>query len=144
MRDGFRSERMSTIKLLTSPIRARFFYFAHIPLLLFLGSIQQARSAVIPEPLAAFTLLSNADGTAVSFDGGVSLALTGGNNGTGFSGTTDLLATATGAGLIAFDYLYSSLDMPTFDWAGYVVNNQFFAPEDGFSGYPPTGDGVAR
>ena len=57
--------------------------------------VPQAKAASIPYPLSDFVLTnSNADGTAVSPDGGISVILTGGNNGTGLSGTTDLLAIA--------------------------------------------------
>lgn len=86
----------------------------------------QAEAASIPCPLDVFTLVnSNSDGTAVSPDGGVSVILTGGNNGSGLAGTTDLLAMAVGAGTIEFQYTYSSVDAPGFDWAGYLIGDQF-------------------
>src|ERR1035437_2143312 len=86
----------------------------------------QAKAASIPYPLSFFLLTnSNADGTAVSPDGGISVILTGGNNGSGLSGTTDLLAIATGLGSIQFQYTYFSLDAPTFDRAGYLIGDQF-------------------
>lgn len=86
----------------------------------------QAKAASIPYPLSFFVLTnSNADGTAVSPDGGISVILTGGNNGSGLSGTTDLVATATGPGSIQFQYTYSSVDDPGFDWAGYLIGQQF-------------------
>jgi hypothetical protein len=137
MRDSCRTKHKPAIQLITSPMRARFFRFTLVPLLVFLAYSQQGKGASIPYPLTAFHLLNtNADGSAVSFDGGVSVVLTGGNNGTGLAGTADLLATATVAGLIAFDYFYSSLDFPGFDWAGYVVNHQFtqLADTNGQSG----------
>jgi hypothetical protein len=88
--------------------------------------VPQAKAASIPYPLSDFVLTNlNADGTAVSLDGGISVILTGGNNGSGLSGTTDLLAIATGPGPIEFQYTYSSVDDPTFDWAGYLVGDQF-------------------
>jgi hypothetical protein len=88
--------------------------------------VPQAKAASIPYPLSDFVLTnSNADGTAVSPDGGISVILTGGNNGTGLSGTTDLLAIATGPGSIQFQYTYFSLDDPTFDRAGYLIGDQF-------------------
>ncbi|MCU1237531.1 MAG: hypothetical protein JWP63_5498, partial [Candidatus Solibacter sp.] len=69
-------------------------------------------------------------------DGGLSVTLTGGNNGSGLTGFTDLSATATQAGLIAFQYMYASLDLPGFDWAGYFVGALFtqLADTDGDSG----------
>jgi hypothetical protein len=80
----------------------------------------------IPYPLSFFVLTnSNADGAAVSPDGGISVILTGGNNGSGLSGTTDLVAVATAAALIHFQYSYSSLDDPMFDRAGYLIGDQF-------------------
>ena len=86
----------------------------------------QAKAASIPYPLSFFVLTnSNADGTAVSPDGGISVILTGGNNGSGLSGTTDLLAIARGPGPIEFQYTYFSLDAPTFDRAGYLIGDQF-------------------
>ena len=88
--------------------------------------VPQAKAASIPYPLSDFVLTnSNADGTAVSPDGGISVILTGGNNGSGLSGTTDLLAIATGPGSIQFQYTYFSLDDPTFDRAGYLIGDQF-------------------
>src|ERR1035437_99633 len=88
--------------------------------------VPQAKASSIPYPLSDFVLTnSNADGTAVSPDGGISVILTGGNNGTGLSGTTDLLAIATGPGSIQFQYTYFSLDDPTFDRAGYLIGDQF-------------------
>jgi hypothetical protein len=88
--------------------------------------VPQAKAASIPYPLSDFVCTnSNADGGAVSPDGGISVILTGGNNGSGLSGTTDLLAIATGPGPIEFQYIYFSLDAPTFDRAGYLIGDQF-------------------
>jgi hypothetical protein len=88
----------------------------------------QAKAASIPYPLSFFVLTnSNADGNVFSPDGGISAILTGGNNGTGLSGTTDLLAIATGSGSIQFQYIYSSADLPAFDRAGYLIG-QLFTP----------------
>ena len=88
--------------------------------------VPQAKAASIPYPLSDFVLTNlNADGTAVSPDGGISVILTGGNNGSGLSGTTDLLAIATGPGSIEFQYTYFSVDQPTFDQAGYLIGDQF-------------------
>lgn len=85
-----------------------------------------AKAASIPFPLSFFSLVNtNADGTAASPDGGVSVTITGGNNGSGLGGTTDLIATAPSPVTIVFQFLYTSLDSPTFDWAGFVVNDLF-------------------
>ena len=64
----------------------------------------------------------NADGTAAVSNGGLTLTLTGGNNGTGLEGTTDLVTLAPASGTISFDYAYSSLDpTPGFDMAEYLL-----------------------
>jgi hypothetical protein len=97
-------------------------------LLLLAGAIlvPQAKAGLIPYQLSLFALVNtNADGTAVSPDGGKSVILTGGNNGTGLSGTTDLTTTATATGLIEFQYIYASLDDPMFDRGGFLVAGIF-------------------
>lgn len=97
-------------------------------LLLLAGAIlvPQAKAGLIPYQLSLFALVNtNADGTAVSPDGGKSVILTGGNNGTGLSGTTDLTTTATATGLIEFQYIYASLDDPMFDRGGFLVAGVF-------------------
>lgn len=86
----------------------------------------RAEAGLIPYQLSLFSLVnSNADGTAVSPDGGKSVILTGGNNGTGLTGTTDLITTATATGLIQFQYIYSSFDEPMFDRGGFLVAGIF-------------------
>ena len=76
--------------------------------------------------LARFTLTNaEADGTAVTPDNGLSLILTGGNNGSYKSGSTTLTVSATGNGWVKFNYLYTSLDLPSFDYAGYLNGGQF-------------------
>jgi hypothetical protein len=100
--------------------------------------LTEASAGSIPYSLNFFVLTnSNADGTAVSPDGGISIVITGGNNGSGLSGFTDLLATATKSGAIPFQYTYSSADAPGFDWAGYVIGTQFtrLADTDGQTGF---------
>lgn len=84
-----------------------------------------------------FTLTNvNADGSVTAPAGGLSIILTGGNNGSGLPGTTDYLAAATGAGTVSFQYSYSSFDFPGLDFAGYLVGGAFsqFANTDGQSG----------
>lgn len=97
-----------------------------------------ARAAFIsPYALNNFTLTNmNADGTAVTPDGGLSIVLTGGNNGSGEPGTTNLTTTAQGSGLVQFNYSYSSLDLPKQDFAGYLLGNSFtqIADTNGQSG----------
>lgn len=62
--------------------------------------------------------------------------ITGGNTGTGLSGWTDLTIAALGSGILTFDYSYSSLDSPPYDWAGYLLGSSFvqLADSDGQSG----------
>jgi len=76
-----------------------------------------------------FTLTNtNADGSVIKQTTG--FIITGGNNGSGQPGTTDLVALATGTGMVQFQYSYASLDLPTFDFAGYLLNNSFFSLAD--------------
>lgn len=84
-----------------------------------------------------FTLTNvDADGSAATPDGGLSVVITGGNTGTGLSGWTDLTIAALGSGILTFDYSYSSLDFPPYDWAGYLLGSSFvqLADSDGQSG----------
>jgi hypothetical protein len=79
-----------------------------------------------PYSLGNFTLLNqNADGTAVTMDGGLSVILTGGNTGSGLQGSTDLFITAAATGTVHFQYSYFSLDDPSFDAAGYLIDGLF-------------------
>lgn len=68
--------------------------------------------------------------TNVSADGFVTqtasgLDLTGGNTGTGDSGTTDFQILAAGTGIVTFNFIYFSLDIPTLDYAGYLIGPNF-------------------
>jgi len=86
-------------------------------------------------PQSAFTLTNtNADGS-VNVSAG-SVILTGGNNLSLEPGTTDYVATATSSGLVNFDWSYSSLDSPGFDFAGYLLAGNFvsLADTDGENG----------
>jgi hypothetical protein len=82
-----------------------------------------------------WTQASTSDGFAFTADG-LTVEMVGGNDGSGLPGTTTALINAPGAGTVQFDYLYNSLDAPTFDAAGYVLNNVYnqFADTDGESG----------
>jgi hypothetical protein len=87
--------------------------------------------------LSHFTLTNmNADGSVLTPDSGLSIILTGGNNGSGLSGTTDLVGAATGTGVVQFHYSYSSLDFPGVDFAGFLAGGAFsqLASADGQSG----------
>ena len=70
--------------------------------------------------LSNFTLTNvNADGFA-TINGSGALALTGGNNGSGLPGFTDLTIASRGAGTASFNYEYTSADEPGFDLVGYL------------------------
>ena len=114
--------------------------FAFFCSVLFLGGAlaQPSRAAFIDGyALHHFTLTNvGADGSVTTPDGGLSIVITGGNYGTGLSGWTDLTIAALGSGILTFDYWYSSLDLPGYDWAGYLLGG-FFVPladSDGQSG----------
>ena len=74
---------------------------------------------------------TNADGSAISPDDGLSLIITGGNNGSGLSGTTDFVTMVQQGGLITFDYSYSACsptslcDTPGYDFGGYILGSDF-------------------
>jgi hypothetical protein len=95
-----------------------------------------AKASLI-EP-ADFTLTNStfADGSALSPDSGLSLVITGPNDGSGEPGTTDLLAVALGTGVLQFDYAFATLDDPGYESAGYLLNGSYYllADTDGESG----------
>ena len=64
------------------------------------------------------------------------IIFTGPNDGSDHPGHTDLTITSRGNGFFHFDYLYSSLDIPPFDFAGYLLGPTFYqlADTDGQSG----------
>ena len=73
---------------------------------------------------------TNSDGSA-SLDAS-KLVLTGPNNGSGLSGTSDFLFNPTESGLLQFHYYYSTYDPiadayddPGYDFAGFLVRNTF-------------------
>lgn len=69
-------------------------------------------------------------GTAMTPDGGLSAILTGSNSGTFFDGYTDLVIAAPASGVVKFDFSYSSLDIPMFDFGGFVISGVFTAVAD--------------
>jgi hypothetical protein len=73
---------------------------------------------------------TNADGFAFMQDGGQTLVLTGGNNGSGLAGATDFWIVMPLSGLVSFSFTYSSADAPTFDRAGFLANDAFSALGD--------------
>src|SRR5579863_2117130 len=85
-----------------------------------------ARAGFIgPYDPSRFVLINtNADGSLAVLNSNT-IQLTGGNNGSDQPGTTDFVILAPATGLVSFDWSYSSLDTPTFDNAGYVINAIF-------------------
>ncbi len=77
---------------------------------------------------------TSADGfVALNLDG--SVAITGGNDGSGGPGITDFSLIAPASGIVSFSYAYSSLDFPGNDFAGYFTDSfTFLADSDGESG----------
>jgi len=94
--------------------------------------VSQAKASFIGSyAFANFTLTNQfADGSAQTPDGGLSVILTGGNTGSGLSGTTDLFITAAGTGTVHFQYSYFSIDVPHFDIAGFLVDGTFMPLTD--------------
>jgi hypothetical protein len=85
-----------------------------------------------PYGLSLWTLTdTSADGFVTPSALGVDI--TGGNNGSGDPGTTDFQIVAAGTGLVSFNYVYFSLDLPTLDYAGYLLGPNFFLLTDGTS-----------
>jgi hypothetical protein len=69
---------------------------------------------------------SNADGSVNTGGAPASISLTGGDNGSGSSGTTDYTTTAAAAGTVTFDWNYSTPDDDVaFDPFGYLLNGSF-------------------
>jgi hypothetical protein len=94
-------------------------------------------------PLSDFTL-TNSPPSCCANDSvtmlGSSIVLTGDSEGNGESATTDLVATATQAGLIQFDWSFSAPDQSFVmvnQNAGYLLNGVFvqLAADDGKSGF---------
>ena len=131
--------RFVPIQAPSTPIRAaRRISLVFCCVLALTGAFAREAQAALIGAFQNFTLTNStfANGDAETFDGGLSLLFTGPNDGSGEPGMTDLTATVASAGLFQFDYIYSSLDDPGFDFAGYVLNGGFFwlADTDGQSG----------
>jgi hypothetical protein len=75
---------------------------------------------------------ANTHGQAMSPDGGLSLVFTGSSSGTGLEGFTDLLIHAAVAGLVHFQYSYSTDDsfFPPPAYAGYLLGGVFVQLSD--------------
>ena len=68
---------------------------------------------------------NNADGFVDTSGAPASISLTGGDNGSFNSGTTDYTTTAAAAGTVTFDWNYSTADGPFWDPFGYLLNGSF-------------------
>jgi hypothetical protein len=69
---------------------------------------------------------SNADGFVDTTGAPASISLTGGNNGSNASGTTNYTTTAAAAGTVTFNWNYSTTDDDVaFDPFGYLLNGSF-------------------
>jgi len=68
---------------------------------------------------------SNADGFVNTGGAPASISLTGGNNGSFKSGTTDYTTTAAAAGTVTFNWNYATVDGPLLDRFGYLLNGSF-------------------
>ncbi|MGP8243519.1 MAG: PEP-CTERM sorting domain-containing protein [Bryobacteraceae bacterium] len=109
--------------------------------LLLAGTAQQAKAGFVGYyALSNFTLANLpsavfANGFVTSTDPST-IVLTGPNTGIGFPGTTELTIAADVTGLFQFSYVYSSLDTPGYDDAGYILGSTFyeFADTNGESG----------
>lgn len=71
---------------------------------------------------------SNADGSVNTLGAPASISLTGGNNGSGFSGTTDYTVTAAASGTVMFDWAYSTQDSLQFSPDCSTLPNNFCDP----------------
>ena len=78
---------------------------------------------------------SNADGFVNTGGAPASISLTGGDNGSGFSGTTNYTTTAAAAGTVTFDWDYSTDDDPLFDPFGYLLNGSFIQVTNNGGGF---------
>jgi hypothetical protein len=68
---------------------------------------------------------SNADGFVNTGGAPASISLTGGDNGSNSSGTTNYTTTAAAAGTVTFNWNYSTADGPFWDPFGYLLNGSF-------------------
>jgi hypothetical protein len=113
----------------------------------------EAGSFIAGYDLSNWTLTNtNADGSAATPDLGVTLVLTGGNNGSGTPGMTDFVINAPAAGLVQFSWSYMSLDATTpvcgpfanliCDDGGYLLNGVYTELADDTT-WMTTGSGTA-
>lgn len=75
------------------------------------------------------TGLPTANGNAI-FPDLITLVLTGTNDGSGIPGATDFTIPAMASGTFQFNYIFSTLDIPEVQYAGYLVGGSFFPLAD--------------
>jgi hypothetical protein len=100
--------------------------------LLAIALVPSARAGFItPYAFQNFTLTNStfADGSASAPDA-ATLILIGPNDGSGLAGSTDLTVDSVSMGSVHFDYLYTSLDLPGFDYAGFTLDGVFYQLAD--------------
>jgi hypothetical protein len=68
---------------------------------------------------------SNADGFVNTSGAPASISITGGDNGSSSFGSTKFFTTAAAAGLVSFDWNYSTQDAQSFDPFGFNLNGIF-------------------
>ncbi|GEM_PF-2024561 len=80
---------------------------------------------IAPYAPGNFTLTNtNADGF-IEFRLDGSLVITGGNTGSGLAGSTNLLVSSVGNGMVSFNFAYFTLDDVLAEVAGYMVGGTF-------------------
>src|SRR5260370_3625171 len=101
-----------------------------LALVFMLVSPLRARAGMIGAYAPSLWTLTNtsADGFVTPTASGVEI--TGGNTGSGDPGTTDFQILAAGTGLVSFSFVYSSLDLPSADYSGYLLGPNFFPLAD--------------
>ena len=94
-------------------------------LLLSVAACRVEAAFIGPYAPGNFNLINtNADGFAtLNLDG--TLLITGGNTGSGVSGTTDFLVSAAGNGLVTFNFSYQTQDDVLAEVVGYMVGSTF-------------------
>jgi hypothetical protein len=81
-------------------------------------------------PINWMLLNTNADGYPVWSEDYLAVTLYGGSNETDEPGTTDLVTTAKGPGLVVFAWSFWCFDWPGYDWAGYLLDEAFVQVSD--------------
>ena len=123
---------MSVLRVASQTLRGRV-----LPSLLFWilccgSTLQLARAGFIGEySTDHFTVANvNGPGSFLSAGNGLSVVITGPNNGSGLEGYIDVTTTMAHSGLIQFQYTYSSLDGAGYDYGGYFIGGGFIPLAD--------------